>query len=62
MNSESPGNSYLTDWEKCFLCQQVKSEPLLCPAKSKRETSGYETIVKNLKEFQQLGQIPLNVR
>ena len=53
---------HLTDWSKCFICQKDKSEKLICPANANSETSGYESFVANLRKFEELGSIPLDIR
>ena len=59
--SETPATP--SDWTKCIICQvEIEDKFVRCPAKSNRScTSGYETFVSNLLEFQKLGQIPLDV-
>ncbi|XP_062605131.1 uncharacterized protein LOC134266937 [Saccostrea cucullata] len=50
---------YLTDWNKCVLCQEDTAETLSCPADSTRSTgSGYKTLADNLHSFSQIGCLP----
>ena len=51
------------DWKKCVLCQEDTGEPLQCPARSKRSDLGaeYKTLASNLKQFVELGSLPLPV-
>ena len=53
----------LIDWKKCVLCQEDTGEPLQCPARSKRSDlgAGYKTLASNLKQFVELGSLPLPV-
>ena len=49
----------LTDWNQCVLCQKDATEPLSCPADSKRiRGSGYQTLADNLLSFSQIGCLP----
>ena len=49
----------LTNWNQCVLCQGDTSEPLSCPADSKRNTgSGYQTLADSLLRFSQIGCLP----
>ena len=65
---ESPSTSrqetdtYLTDWSKCVICQEDKSEPLQCPAYSKRANPGigYKTLAENLEGFKEVGCIGID--
>ena len=52
------------DWAKCVLCQEDNGERLQCPARSKRgdHGAGYKTLASNLKQFFELGSLPLPVR
>lgn len=46
------------DWNKCIVCQEVKSEYLQCPAEntnSKNLGFGYKSFVDNIKSFQDIG-------
>lgn len=51
------------DWSRCALCQELSSEPLQCPAKSKRTDvgAGYDRVGDNLTEFRDLGEQPIGV-
>ena len=44
------------DWKLYVLCRTTKSEPLVCPANSKRKDAGagYETLALHLSELQEL--------
>ena len=48
------------DWKLCVLCRTTTSEPLVCPANSKRKDAGagYETLALNLSELQELDENP----
>ena len=52
-----------TDWNFCVLCQAKTSEPLQCPAHSKRtnDGAGYRYVAENLIKFQELDYIPAGV-
>ena len=52
-----------TDWNLCVLCQAKSSEPLQCPAHSKRTNvgAGYRYVAENLIKFQELDAIPAGV-
>ena len=52
-----------TDWNLCVLCQAITSEPLQCPAHSKRTNvgAGYRYVAENLIIFQELDSIPAGV-
>ena len=49
-----------TDWNLCVLCQKDTTEPLHCPADSKRNTggSGYQTLADNLLRFSEIDCLP----
>lgn len=50
------------DWQKCILCQEIKSsEKLICPGNSKREDKniGYKTLAQNLKDYSEV--LPLSI-
>uniref|UniRef100_UPI00358E794D uncharacterized protein isoform X2 n=1 Tax=Myxine glutinosa TaxID=7769 RepID=UPI00358E794D len=51
------------DWSRCALCQEHSSEPLQCPAKSKRTDvgAGYDCVGDNLTTFRELGEQPVGV-
>ena len=51
------------DWNLCVLCQANTSEPLQCPANSKRTDvgAGYRYVAENLIKFQELDAIPAGV-
>lgn len=48
------------DWKLCVLCRTTTSEPLVCPANSKRKDAGagYKTLALNLSELQELDENP----
>ena len=52
-NTDTSGQFKETEWNKCFICQEDKSEVLRCPADSKREEkrTGYKTISDLLVRF-----------
>ena len=45
------------------MCQEKRSEPLQCPAESKRPDSGagYRSLGSNLQEFSELGEMDESV-
>ena len=51
------------DWNVCVLCQAKTSEPLQCPANSKRTDvgAGYRYVAENLIKFHELDAIPVGV-
>lgn len=53
----------IVDWNKCFLCQAVTSEPVKCPASSKRKdkSAGYKYMAENIKKFHEMNQLPFSV-
>jgi len=49
------------DWDACIFCQvSDKSEPLQCPALSKRTDAGvgYRSVASNITGFAELGELP----
>ena len=46
-----------------MVCQEEKAEPLTCPSKSKRKDlgSGYSSLAEKLIEFNELGQLPIQL-
>ena len=56
-----PGTSHNlpTDWSKCILCQEDKTEVLRCPVESTRDKqgAGYTTIA-DLLDFSKIGCLP----
>ena len=50
-------------WEQCIVCLQMTDDVPHCPANSKRSDVGigYETFAKDLKSFQELGQMPVPI-
>ena len=61
--SISSGHLTVTNWKLCVICQEEKAEPLTCPSKSRRKDvgSGYRSLSENLKEFYDLGQLPIQL-
>ena len=57
-----PGTSHNlpTDWSKCILCQEDKTEVLRCPVESTRDKqgAGYTTIADLLLDFSKIGCLP----
>lgn len=53
----------VTNWNLCVICQEEKAEPLTCPSKSKRKDvgSGYSSLAEKLMEFNELGQLPIQL-
>ena len=49
--------------EMCILCQEDTDEKLINPCQSKKSTceSGFETLAQNLKEFHNLGEVPVDL-
>ena len=47
-------------WESCVLCRMTTSEPLVCPANSKRNDfgAGYKTLALDLARLQELNENP----
>lgn len=49
-----------TDWRKCCLCQQEKSEPLISPpTKYQKEQDGYMNIAENVPLFHEINALPI---
>ena len=59
-NTES---AVVVDWNNYVLCQAITSEPLQCPADSKRKDlgAGYKSLGNNLRRFQELACLPFKV-
>ncbi|KAL9972875.1 hypothetical protein ACROYT_G019259 [Oculina patagonica] len=51
------------DWRYCIICQKPSIEHLQCPASSKRKDSGvgYRSFANNIKEFNTLGLLPMDI-
>jgi hypothetical protein len=49
-------------WNLCILCQEKSSEPLVCPANSKRKDigSGYKSLSDSLSQFNELDVRPFS--
>lgn len=62
-NTDTSGQFKETEWNKCFICQEDKSEVLRCPADSKREEkgTGYKTISDLLVRFSNAGCLPRTI-
>ena len=53
------------DWDACIFCQASdRSEPLQCPALSKRTDAGagYQSVASNITGFAELGELPGFIR
>lgn len=61
--STSIAHHHNVDWTLCALCQEPSSQPLHCPALSKRKDigAGYDTLGDNLEKFKSLGIQPIAV-
>ena len=40
LGSQTSAQTVVTDWSKCFLCQEDTTEVLQCPAESRRGRQG----------------------
>lgn len=52
------------NWNLCALCQKDTKEKILCPEKASNTLlagSSYKTIAENLKEFEKLDSLPINI-
>lgn len=52
------------NWELCALCQNDTNERILCPGNASNTSlagSSYRTIADNLKQFEQLGKLPIDI-
>ena len=59
LRSQTSAQVLVTDWSKCFLCQEDSTEVLRCPAKSLCGTgAGYSTIADLLRGFSAIGHLP----
>ena len=63
--SSSVDEPVKTDWSKCLPCQQVTSETLPCPAKSKHSDVSveqvYSTLSRNIMHFSELNDLPMSI-
>jgi len=61
--STSIQQSTETNWKQCIICQEHTGEALTCPSKSKRKDvgSGYRSLAEQLVEFNELGELPLQL-
>ena len=52
-----------TDRTLCALCQQLSSESLIDPSKSKNksQSTGYETLADNFRSLDELNSLPLSI-
>ena len=50
-----------TDWTKCFLCQQVTDDKLICPVDHSYGGGAYKTLANNLPLFAELGLLPSSI-
>ena len=50
-----------TNWDRCFICQQVTKEKLIQPSLSNRENdhTGYDTIANNVPLFHKINALPI---
>lgn len=60
LGSQTSAQTVVTDWSKCFLCQEDTTEVLQCPAESCRGTqgAGYSTITEFLEGFSVIDSLP----
>ena len=63
MGQSSSCDTQLTDWTKCFFCQEDTAEVLRCPLESKQSDPGvgYTTIADLLLSFSEIGCLSLSV-
>ena len=51
----SDSGTVSTDWTICALCQIKDQQPLVCPARSKRDpNAGFKAFSENIQEFHDL--------
>ena len=59
--SSATGSS--SDWSRCILCQETKTEELCCPKKTRRtgvhSGAGYRTLANNILSFHEINALPL---
>ena len=50
-----------TNWDRCFICQQVTKEKLIQPSLFNREhdRTGYDTIAKDIPLFHEINALPI---
>ena len=60
LGSQTSAQTVVTDWSKCFLCQEDTTEVLQCPAESRRgrQGAGYSTITDLLEGFSVIDSLP----
>lgn len=60
---ESQPCKWKTNWTKCFLCQEEKSESLKLPKDNptKKDEDGYSKLSTNIPVFQSLNALPINL-
>ena len=54
-----------TKWERCFICQVITQESLMCPATNSRQSDkslGYRSIAEQLKKFEEIGELPVSIQ
>ena len=52
-------------WGRCFICQAVTHDKLICPATHSWQVDkslGYRSIAKQLKKFEEIGELPNSIR
>lgn len=61
--AEEIGPAPRTNWSLCAICQDLKAEKLICPAKTNRMgyVSGYALFSENLVKFYELGCMPVSL-
>ena len=51
-----------TNWDRCFICQQVTKEKLIQPSLFREHTpTGYDTIARNVPLFHKINALPILV-
>ena len=63
MANTDPGTSrFRTDWSKCCLCQEKKSEKLISPrTQQPQQHDGYTMIATNIPLFHALNEMPIKL-
>ena len=58
-------NDTSLDWTKCILCQESTSEPLQCPANSRRSDiecgTGYHSLAANIVQFSEIDSLLIHI-
>lgn len=58
--SLSAQEKHITDWSKCFICQEDKNESLKSPSPTTDSAkSGYRTLSTNIPEFAKINEMPV---